>query len=142
MPTHPFASTHQTRARRRLLPSPDRATLAPADAAAVPIALAPALVSPPGHDGDTPERFRLTIERLASPALRQQFIAQLSRQCGNAAIQRVLAGDRAAVPADVDSSPQRSGRLIPSATHPRRLQFPHRQRTRACPLLRQAHGPP
>src|SRR5215831_13365741 len=115
-----FALTDQTRAGRRRLRGPDRATVTPADAAAVLTALARALVSPPDHGGSL-EPFRLTIQRLASPRLRQQFITQLSHQCGNAALQRVLATDRAAIPADVDGRPHRSEGLIPSATHPRQL---------------------
>jgi hypothetical protein len=47
---------------------------------------------------------------LASPALRQQFIAQLGRQRGNAAVQRVLAADRPAVNADLGRTVRR-GRI-------------------------------
>jgi hypothetical protein len=53
------------------------------------------------------------VQRLPAPALRQQFIAQLSRQCGNAAIQRVLAADPVAVPADADGSSRPGGQRLP-----------------------------
>jgi hypothetical protein len=118
MRTYPFGSFRQTRARRRLVPGPERPTLSPADAAAVPTALARALDAPPGHDSGTRECLRLRIQRLASPALRQQFISQLSRQCGNAAIQRMLAADRAAVPADLDLLQRRVVARTPRRRHP------------------------